>query len=136
MKSNKINLLVMLIIVTVLVLTGFSNANNIDIEVAGTIRNTGKGWNVLSDTQHTPIGITKVETRNNMILLRHELGAKQVVTFIVTPDETMARDGIAIGVSAGLDFSFIYLYDKEGNLINPQTYFASGSNIWIYGKLK
>jgi hypothetical protein len=128
-------------IITLLLILVFAYSNiSADLteysEVAGTIRNTGSGWSTISNSAHAPMNITGVETTNDKIIIRHSIKATKVVTFIVTPDETMASEGVTVGISGGLDYSYIYLYGRNGNRINPNNYYTAGSNIWIYGKLQ
>jgi hypothetical protein len=106
------------------------------IEVAGAIRNTGNGWQTISNSSHQPINISKIETGKDKIVIHHPVNAKKVVTFIATSDETMAKDGLIVGISGGLNYSYVYIFDRDGNSVSPKDYCESGSNIWIYGKLQ
>lgn len=106
------------------------------VEIAGTIRPDKSGnWNVLNNADHRPIGISGVSTTNYHIRIEHHVGANKVITVVITPDETMALEGYRVGVSAGLDFSIIQIYDKDNNPVNPKSYTNQSGNIWIYGKL-
>lgn len=113
----------------------YVSAEGTQITVAGTIRNTGAGWFVISDSVHVPLNITKIETKEDRIVVWHSVGAKNIHTFIVTPDETMTKEGYAVGVSGGTYYSNVYVYDKNHNLINPNDYKNAGGNIWIYALL-
>lgn len=104
--------------------------------VAGTIRNLGSGWYVLQDRGHTSINITGVDVDDEKIILRHEIGANRVISFSVTPDETMVKEGYAVGISGGINYSWIYIYDKSGQLVKPVDYVNRSGNIWIYGLLQ
>lgn len=104
--------------------------------LAGTIRNSGTGWKIINDKGHYPINIIKVETKSDRIVIYHDVNAKQVATITVTPDETMTAGGYRVGVSGGLDYSYIFIYNKEDKLVNPTTYTNSLGNIWIHGLLK
>jgi hypothetical protein len=109
--------------------------DNSYIEIAGTISPAPSGWRILQDSQHAPMNITGVTTEAGRIKIEHEFDATQVVTFIVTTDETMTKEGYRVGISGGLDFSFIYIY-KDGAVVSPITYQNLAGNIWIYGLIK
>lgn len=91
-------------------------------EVAGTIRPDKLGrWFVLDNADHVPINFADVSVTNEYIKLGHEhaLGVNNVVTMIVTPDETMAKEEVRVGISVGLNFSYIYLGLAERNITTP-----------------
>lgn len=128
-------------ILSILVVVGCSSiastkASDSRYEIAGTIRNTGTKWDTIDNDAHQSMNITGVRMLSNAIQIDHKVGAKKVITFIVTPDETMAQAGYRVGVSAGLDYSYIYIYDKNGQVVDPKTYVNESANIWIYGILK
>lgn len=132
--------IISILIIMVIISFGFINhkkvsAEGIQVVVAGTIRNTGQGWFVIKDNVHVPINITKVEQKEDRIVLWHSVGANKIHTFSVTPDETMTKEGYKVGVSGGTYYSHIFIYDKNNNLINPSDYKSYGGNIWIYGLL-
>lgn len=103
--------------------------------IAGTIRNNGNGWETINNSTHMALNITKVETLNDRIIIHHDVKAKKVITFIVTPDEAMTQDGYTVGVSGGLNYSVIFIYDRDHNKISPSKYINTSGNIWIYGML-
>lgn len=105
------------------------------IEIEGAIRNEGKGWELISDNAHESYGINSIEIEKDKIVIHHDLKAKKVRTMIVTADETMAKEGYTVGVSAGLDYSYIYIYNDKNNEINPKNYINKNGNIWIFGRL-
>ena len=114
------------------------------IDLGGTIRNQGQGWYIVSDGPHAPLNLQAVravidptgpKARGDYLEITHEVGAKKVITFAVTVDETMAKEGYTVGISGGVSMSKIYLYDRSGNTVNPLTYQNERGNIWIYGKL-
>lgn len=136
-KETKFLLIsIVVIIITFFELTFQTKAYDSTFEIGGTIRNVDKGWNLISDSAHSPIGITSVETTNTRIKINHKDNAQKVVTFIVTPDESMTSEGYKVGISGGLDYSYIYIYDSNNNLINPYSYKNKFGNIWISGTLK
>ena len=103
-------------------------------EVYGTIRNTGKGFEVINDAEHKPLNICNVITTKTTVSFDFcGNKAKFVHTLIITPDETYAIKGVLAGASVGLDKAVIQF--GNGKLINPQTLTESSGNFWIYGKL-
>lgn len=135
---NRKNLITLIIIACVFLFFSNNQGNSESSvsEVAGAIRNTGSGWKPIANKTHYPINISKVETSNDRITVYHNVSASQVITMIVTPDETMSSEGYRVGVSGGLDYSYILIFDKDNKLVNPNKYINSSGNIWIYGKLK
>lgn len=108
---------------------------NTTTELAGVIRNTGSGWSTIEDAGHASIGISNVSSNEEGIVITYKKPVSKIHTFIVTPDETMSKDGMQVGVSAGLDKAYIFIFDRNGNPVNPLEYKESASNIWIYAKL-
>jgi hypothetical protein len=137
MKRNTILILILtfLIITSSIVYANDICQTQTQIQVAGTIRNAGKGWQVINNSSHIPVNITGVKTDMYKIAIYHDINATKVITFVVTTDETMAAEGYTVGISGGLDYSYIYIYDKNHNRINPNNYINGGGNIWIYGIL-
>jgi hypothetical protein len=116
----------------------FAFANDVTIEkieIGGTIYNNGHGWRILNDKDHEPMNLTSIGQTDSCIEIVHNVNASQVVTWIVTSDEVMAKNGYTVGISGGTKHSFIYIYDKNGNVVKPAKYIKSGANIWIYGIL-
>jgi len=103
--------------------------------IGGTIRNSGDGWYLLDNDGHEPLNILKVETTDKNIIIYYT-GYSKVISFSVTPDETMGAEGYTVGASVGLDHTIINVYDKDHNLINPYDYINGGGNIWISGMFK
>jgi len=103
--------------------------------IGGTIRNVGDGWFLLDNDGHETLNIIKVETTDKNIIIYYTEYNK-VISFSVTPDETMAGEGYTFGASVGLDNAVINVYDKDHNLINPNDYINGGGNIWINGMFK
>lgn len=70
--------------------------------IAGSIRNSGDGWKWISDSAHTPVGVTPTVTTSGVnIVINYGFTAKRVVSLIATPDETLAGLGIIVGGSVG-----------------------------------
>lgn len=103
-------------------------------QVAGTLRNTGSGWFVLSDTDHEPIGVASVSNDTSKITVTLDFTASKVISFVATPDETYAGASIgSIGSSVGLTSIDIYLKDASGSAVDPSTLTNASGNIWFYG---
>lgn len=78
--------------------------------VAGVLRNTGTGWNWISDAGHEPIGIDSVTSDTASITVNYgTLGASKVGSFIVVPDEKLSEQGFQAGASVGTTSTDIYL---------------------------
>lgn len=75
--------------------------------VAGVIRNTGPGWELISDAQHFPLNIDSV-TNNTVSISIHysSLGATEIVSLVASPDETFASQ-YTFGASVGTSVSNI-----------------------------
>lgn len=108
--------------------------------VAGTIRRTSSTtWQILSDTDHEPIGVSSVEILSSpwRLRLHYDFTATKVHTIAVTPDETFAAywGGFRVGASVGLAYMDIYTYENAtGNVpVNPGLWSAAGANLWVYG---
>lgn len=135
---NKIILFTSILAITIsaFIYSATLKADTSMVDLGGTIRNVGNGWATLNNSAHVPLNIQKVTTDKDKVTIWHSVSAKKVVTFMVTPDETMVSQGYTVGISGGLDYSYIFIYDKNHNLVNPNDYKNSGGNIWIYGILQ
>jgi len=102
--------------------------------VAGTIRNDGDGWEVITDSAHTPINVKDVTVENGAIKIEYDFTADKVVSLIVTPDETLMKEGYKSGSSVGLSHSYIFI-GKEGstNYVNPNDLVSKRGNFWFQG---
>lgn len=100
--------------------------------IAGTIRNSGSGWEVLIDKTHSSKNINDVRTEKNRIVIEYD-ELKTIHTLVATPDETLASEGYSIGASVGTTETWIYIYDISGNTVPPGDYIDDTANIWIYG---
>ncbi len=104
--------------------------------IAGVIRNTGGGWQLIDNVDHTPLNIASVETLSDgKIRINYDFAASQVISFTVTPDETYIRYGLTAGARASLDYAMITLsaplrfyYDTgTGHIVNN---FIFGDNVY------
>lgn len=85
--------------------------------VAGAIRNTGSGWELISDGQHFPMNVDSVSNNSASITIDYSgLNATGVVSGIVSPDETFGgvyTAGASIGTSvANIQIKNQLLYGK------------------------
>lgn len=125
---------IILLLLVILLLVGFTyGGHSSRYEVAASIKNYGDGWKVVEDDRHAPLNIEKVVTEQTRILIYYKNFTKKIHSFIVTPDETMTASGYRVGVSAATGVATIYIYDKDGNPIDPHDYVSDKGNIWVYG---
>lgn len=109
------------------------------VPVAGTLRNDGAGWYALADADHVPMNVKSVTSTLQAVRVAFTFKARQVVTFVATPDEALARVGLFAGASVGLDVADIALarrgitgtFQRSPAAITTQTYPLS--NLWFYG---
>jgi hypothetical protein len=106
--------------------------------VGCTIRNTGSGWFILDNSGHTPSNCTGLVQHADHIELQHSVGALRVITAQVTPDETYSQKAIRAGVSAGFNYSNIFLYSGAAGTapLNPASVAAANGNFWFQGYLR
>lgn len=72
--------------------------------VACVVRNTGSGFDFISDTGHVPVGVTSISTAVDQLsfTINYSFTASKVVSLLGTPDETLAQRGYVMGASVGL----------------------------------
>ena len=99
--------------------------------VAGVLRNDGEGWYAIDDGDHTPLNIRSVITEQNHIRITYTFEADTIYTFIATPDETLAANGVSAGASVDLSFARIFVSGEDLSRISTRT--MPNSNIWVYG---
>ena len=103
--------------------------------VAGPIRNTGSGWQAIVNTTHSPTGIGTMSTSGTTITMRYSFRATKIVSFVVTPDETLAKAGVFSGASVDVDAARITIADAHGALdptkVTTKQY--PYGNLWVYG---
>ncbi|MFE7236080.1 hypothetical protein ACFVAF_36810 [Streptomyces sp. NPDC057596] len=98
--------------------------------ISGTIRNSGSGWGLISDSSHRSSGISAVNALSDRIELQHPIGAIRVSSLQATPDETFAARGLRVGASVGLDTSTLFLYDESPDFITDRVYYDGPSSSW------
>lgn len=135
--KNMIGWLNIVLLTTTILLGGnymYTDNNKVYKTVSGTIRNSGNGWEVLSDSAHTPINVKSVVIENGVIKINYTFTAKAVGSLIVTPDETFMKEGYKAGSSVGLTYSYIYI-GKEGttSFVDPNTLVSARGNFWFQG---
>lgn len=80
------------------------------VVVAGVMRNDGTGWQALDDTIHRHANVESTTTGASSITVNFpSLGAKKVVSWVCTPDETLTKAGYACAASVSLTTAEITL---------------------------
>lgn len=103
-------------------------------QVAGTIRNTGSGWDVLDDSTHESIGVASVSEDTSKITITFDFTATKVVSFVATPDETYTGSDISsIGASVAVTYAELYLTNAAGSAVDPTSLTNGSGNIWFQG---
>lgn len=111
------------------------SANESYTIIGGVIRNNGEGWHLIEDETHAPIEINDISQSSEAITVYYDTTEK-INTMAITLDETMTAEGYKTGASVGVDRTIIFIYDKDGNLVNPKDYNSETGNIWIQGIFK
>ena len=100
--------------------------------VAGVLRNNGSGWDFLDNVGHEPINISTVTNTTTQIHVNYAFTAKKVISFVATPDETYAIQGLFCGASVGYETAWIQVSYGDG-VVDPNTLTESVGNIWVMG---
>lgn len=80
--------------------------------IAGTVRNTGTGWQYIVDTAHKKTGLDTVEIspiNSNRLRMNYDFEASAISALLVVPDETFAAYGLIVGSSVGKDYADIQI---------------------------
>lgn len=110
-----------------------------DVQISGAvIRLTPAGVEILSDTSHTPVGVTDayINSRCGCLTVVRDGAPNNVITTAVTTDEYLASQDIEVGLSGGGRISNIMFY-RDGRklfLHRPDQYAlvaAPSSNLWF-----
>ncbi|HMN33017.1 MAG TPA: hypothetical protein PKA54_06565 [Chitinophagaceae bacterium] len=111
--------------------TNDSTHSNIHI-LAGIIRKTSQGWELLNNATHRPVGLnpTITEPSNNTIEVKFDRKYSQVLTCSITADEAYAEKGFMFGASVGLD-KLVIKHSKAGAPTKNSDLAIPNSNIWI-----
>jgi lysophospholipase L1-like esterase len=72
--------------------------------IACVVRNTGSGFEFISDAGHAPVGVSSISTAADQLsfTINYSFTAAKVSSLVGTPDETLARLGYTMGASVGL----------------------------------
>ena len=81
--------------------------------VACVLRNVGGTWQQIGG-DHAPINLDSVSQSSTKITIKYKFKAKNVVSLLVTPDETFSKLGYFCGASVGNETADIQIY-KDGN---------------------
>ena len=86
------------------------NGGNSKLKIYGGVCvNTAGTWALLNDASHTFLNLTSATTASNRLRVTYPTVGK-IISFICTPDETYAQNGISVGANVGVARSTIYLY--------------------------
>ena len=117
--------------------------------VAGVIRNTGSGWDLITTGDHAPMNVDSVDNTTVQVNINYpSLNATEVVTFLIAPDETYA--GLyEVGASVGLTVAAVKIKELKvqqethlithtgsGNFTFPASLGASSSYSTSLGRLR
>lgn len=106
------------------------------IYLGGVLRNDGAGWHVLNDAGHRPTGITGVTQYATKLEVAHAVGAVQVSSVQVTPDEYYQARGYRVGASVGLTKTVLFIYKGTSTTpVDPATLDSASGNFWFTGFL-
>lgn len=100
--------------------------------LSGAIRCSGGVYSAIADAGHSPYGIASVTTTSTYVRVTFTQPLSAVGDMQITPDETYAQAGVAMGGSVGLSYVNI-LFAKDGNPVSPASVCYSGSNVWLNG---
>ncbi len=101
--------------------------------LAGVIRRTSNGWELINNSGHRSIGLnpTITEPTFNTIEVKFDRKYSRVLTCTITADETYTERGFMFGASVGLD-KLIIKHSKAGSPTKNTDLNIPNSNIWIY----
>lgn len=110
---------------------------SVPVTAAGCIRNNDDslGWVLHETSRHDNVGISSISTLTDRIVMYcpNTFGVR---TFIVTPDNNLAEEGITVGISGGGSEVHIFMFSRSGAKLNPwnvNTTTVPASNIWFIG---
>jgi hypothetical protein len=99
--------------------------------MSGSVRCTAGVWSVLSDTAHSPYGITGVTSSSTWVRVAHD-PIVHVGSVQVTADETYVQDDVTVGASVGLTYTELR-FAQHGVAVNPANICTAYSNVWVTG---
>lgn len=103
--------------------------------VSGVIRNSGKGFKVLDDKTHEPLNVIDVISGKRSVHITYPK-ANKTISFIITTDETYAREGIQLGASVARDKAKVYFYGLDKKLKTTSDLIVPNSNFWFIGTFR
>ena len=98
----------------------------------GILRPTNEGKWYLLTYKHQPSGFGKVTQTSDYIKVYWTRSCDRygIITASFEGDEVFARRGYSVGASIGQEYANLYIYDRNGDKVDPATITATGSNIW------
>jgi len=97
---------------------------------------SGSRWALLNDAGHKPINLSGVTDMGEYLQLNYSTVFTHVGAVVVSPDEEMARLGYVAGVSAGLSYANMFIYDRDGARVRPAFMpYAPSRNFWVTGQM-
>lgn len=95
-------------------------------EVACAIRNTGSGFAFIDDATHKTLGVSSISQGAEAVTINYDFTATQVISLVVTPDDTFAKLGYTVGASVGLSSATINFAMPAGAV----DYVTWGGSAW------
>lgn len=110
------------------------------IHLAGTIRCYGfNNCALISDNDHHPLNVVSSEASGDYLVVDFPPNITGVVSFLVTPDETLSQYGITCGSSVGFNRAVIRCYGYKYGVWQPFRAIdlaIPNANIWFYGVME
>lgn len=100
--------------------------------LSGAIRCASGTYSAIGDSGHSPYGIASVTTTSTYVRVTFTQALSAVGDMQITPDETYAQNGVAMGGSVGLTYVDIK-FAKDGVATSPASVCYSYSNVWLNG---
>lgn len=108
-------------------------------EMFGVIRKSNNVWSLINDGGHKPknlasVGVVNGGSAGGYVEIHYATPAAKVGTFIATPDETYAQQGVVCGCSVGFTSAKLKFW-KNGAAVSPNSMTEGLSNIWLFGRM-
>lgn len=103
------------------------------VVVAGAVRpDEDCEWQLIDDDAHTPVGIEAVATDadTGTFTVEYAEAGSEVVTFVTSPDETLAAAGVEVGASVSPDRAVLRTSPFDCATIGGY------ANVWVYGLIR
>jgi hypothetical protein len=75
--------------------------------VACVIRNDGTGWKFIEGSNHSKLNVSSITANTTDITINFNFTAKNILSFVATPDETFAVKGYSMGASVGTNVAIL-----------------------------